>query len=390
MQQEARTLAEFMHWVENKRADAPEQDYAFFYRGHSDANYRLEPGVYRRDNEGRSFREREHQLYEEMLRRSPAAFYEDKSLFERLVRMQHYELPTRLLDITASPLVALYFACLGKPHVDGEVMFFPRKREWVDYQSDVPDAAYAGIERAADFAFIASQVVTSFQNFFTLRRAQFPKKDLHAFEGEFHSLLDQYIEALQGLTGNRDLAVTAAVLKVIETATAPFVDKWNHQFGVDANAAGAGSQVEQALRLNLFILQFHKDFNQLRDDLVGKICEQLRIRRHDGSSSVHSLLSQFTYFYFVHPPLNNERIRRQQGAFVIFPPGKTEHWALEDAQQVHKVRIVADSKKPMLRELSHLGITHSYIFPELHVQAADAKRLYPVTPDAQPSWENKK
>ncbi|MYN04242.1 FRG domain-containing protein [Pseudoduganella sp. DS3] len=388
MSQEVKSLAEFMHWVESMRADLLEQECVFFYRGHSDASYRLEPGVYRRDQDGRSYREREHQLYEEMLRRSPAAFYEDQSLFERLVRMQHFELPTRLLDITASPLVALYFACLGKLGVDGEVMFFPRKREWVDYQSDVPDAAYAGIERAADFAFIASQTITHFLNFFVFRRAQLPKEGRHAFEDEFHGFLDQCIGSLQGVAENHDLVVTAAVLRAIETATAPFVNKWDHHFGGETKAAESSDQAHLAQQLNLFILRFYRDFNQLRDDLVGKICEQLRIRRHDGNGAVHSLLSQFTYFYFVHSPLNNERIRRQQGAFVIFPPGRTEHWSLEDAQQVHRVRIAAGSKELILRELAHLGITHSQLFPELHVQAADAKRLYQVTPDKHPRWEN--
>jgi len=46
-----------------------------------------------------------------------------------LAKMQHYEIPTRLLDVTYDPLVALYFACSSSAGMNGRVIPFPRTGE---------------------------------------------------------------------------------------------------------------------------------------------------------------------------------------------------------------------------------------------------------------------
>ncbi len=89
-----------------------------FYRGHSKASYKVQPSVFRNHHAN------EDVIFQELLLATPADFIEDKTTFDKLVRMQHYGLPTRLLDITTNPLVALYFACCENFKEDGELLLF--------------------------------------------------------------------------------------------------------------------------------------------------------------------------------------------------------------------------------------------------------------------------
>lgn len=84
-----------------------------FYRGHSDKQkYKLEPSLFRRDDDGNYlYLDNEHILYRELIVSNSADFEPDVYTLDRLVRMQHYSLPTRLLDITSNPLISLYFSC---------------------------------------------------------------------------------------------------------------------------------------------------------------------------------------------------------------------------------------------------------------------------------------
>lgn len=76
------------------------------YRGHPNSAFLLRPSIFRSPG----MREKEHILLRELIAAHPEDFTADASALELLVRMQHYSLPTRLLDVTLNPLVALYFA----------------------------------------------------------------------------------------------------------------------------------------------------------------------------------------------------------------------------------------------------------------------------------------
>ncbi|MBB3349895.1 FRG domain-containing protein [Sphingomonas sp. BK069] len=80
------------------------------YRGHPNRSYTLKPTIFRTT----AYAANEHLLLRDLVAMHPDQFAADTSALEMLVCMQHYSLPTRLLDATWNPLVALYFAAQSK------------------------------------------------------------------------------------------------------------------------------------------------------------------------------------------------------------------------------------------------------------------------------------
>lgn len=105
------------------------KNWHFYYRGISNKKYPLKPSIYR------GYIEKESLLFHEAVRRLPNEFTNDMSTFDKLVKMQHYELPTRLLDITHNPLVALYFACQEdkEKDADGKVLLIALPENQIKY-----------------------------------------------------------------------------------------------------------------------------------------------------------------------------------------------------------------------------------------------------------------
>ena len=124
-------------------------DIQYFYRGHSDSEYKSVPSIYRKNNIAY-----ENQMFREAIRRNPSEFTEDMSTFDKLVKMQHYELPTRLLDITTNPLIALYFACKEHEKKDGEILIYTMSDKQIKYFDSDSVCILSNLsKRPLDFSF---------------------------------------------------------------------------------------------------------------------------------------------------------------------------------------------------------------------------------------------
>ena len=131
------SLKDYLDYVLDQE-NAPDEE--VFYRGHSDRRYQLEPSLFRKNSAGDyRYLQKEETLVREVLTFQATEFSSDPYMLDRLVRMQHYGLPTRLLDVTSNPLVALYFCCSDVKYdddgneLDGEVVILATKTSDVHF-----------------------------------------------------------------------------------------------------------------------------------------------------------------------------------------------------------------------------------------------------------------
>ena len=138
------------------------KDVVFFYRGHASFTYELKPSVYR----DKRWIENEDVMFKELILRCPSDFPSLFSTFQTLVKMQHYALPTRLLDLTTNPLIALFFACdpTNRSSESGEILVFCVPINEIKYYDSDTVSVIANISRCPK-TFSVPSVTLSKQQF---------------------------------------------------------------------------------------------------------------------------------------------------------------------------------------------------------------------------------
>lgn len=92
-----------------KRVFSLKKDHAginIYYRGQA-SHYSWIPSLYRND----AWVKKEYEMNMKVLSKHVTEFINCHTTIEKLIKLKHYNQPSRLLDIVENPLMALYFAC---------------------------------------------------------------------------------------------------------------------------------------------------------------------------------------------------------------------------------------------------------------------------------------
>lgn len=119
----ANNLHEFVSIIEEFSKNSSGK--TLLFRGQTNEAYQLEPSLERKiQGTDLTYVYAELDMVTNAMSKRPEMFYEEKHPINLLVKLQHFGLPTRLLDVTYNSFMALYFACEKDFDKDGEVFIF--------------------------------------------------------------------------------------------------------------------------------------------------------------------------------------------------------------------------------------------------------------------------
>lgn len=362
------SLSEYLQRITDITSEEQkDRSQALFYRGHADSGWKLEPAVYRIDQDGKSYRDVELQMYQEMLRRSPQAFQDCKTTFERLVKMQHYGLPTRLLDLTQSPLVALYFACCEKNgsdnEPDGEVLVIRARKENVYFQESLPSSALFEFDSQYSLKDVLGYIFWQYKNktykFYNIVDTLETIED--DFKERIKDLKDKLLNPVMVVSTGNEEHLYNYIIRSIQLFD---------NIGIEIQKQNRRSNKEEYICLL-------GELHGMNTEIFTNISDKYNINI-SNTKLMLDFVSSYVDRMIIYPPLNNERIQKQQGVFICFP--KCWFVKAEPNFSIEQIVIAANKKTAILDELKTMGITQAYLFPELDVQANDIKNnIYPPT-----------
>lgn len=360
-----------------------------FYRGHANIEWKLLPSLLRTSNGA----DKEHLIFRDMVSHEPQSFSECRSTLDYLVHMQHYGLPTRLLDVTMNPLVALYFACqsaLSDDRTSQEKALRAVKRMVTENPEDwfgklrsslAPLKDEEEINRVLSRLIAAVAMGAATSENYEIQVGIF----LYLILGQVdvdtvRGIAEHLLPCVQAAARERAADGSVYLFSIPETKVKHYD---SDTVSVLANLAKC------RITEGCLALSSVEHFNEQTS--IGELIYQIQGEKPHFSPIVKE--EDLRSLLFVKPRNGNQRIINQMGAFLLFGLGlkqakgndgveggaslsKEGHLVVPNEWIKRKFIIPSDKKDTIRKELANLGITDSYIYPGIEQYAKELKQRY--------------
>lgn len=345
-----------------------------FFRGHSDINYILEPGIYRKDKiKDKCLIEFEDKIYREIISKAPQDFI-GKNTLESLALMQHYEAPTRILDLTENALVALYFACIGNESVNGEVIVFDIPEESTCHYDSDRVTILANIAKCdKEITYYAGLIKSHSQNVKNLEEEKNNFGKDVKFELDYYKYFDKRLEEIGK---NYEANLYSKTIEYLINLTKSEYESLDNGISITNLNSFSVQYIETVQRYYQNLLD--ENIKIVNKNYFGKLLHNIREDKSYFDGIINPI--DISKVISVRPKLNNPRIIKQSGAFLLFGiedkflSKSTEYkpmaildkdWILRGSTSKNRIIIDHKSKNKIIKELHILGFNESTLFPEV-------------------------
>lgn len=349
------SVADFITKLKKNELD---EGYVRYYRGERKNYGCIKAGIFRDGNKNIC----EHEIYNDIINKRPEEFDNCKTTFEHLVKMQHYGAPTRLLDITSNPLVALFFACYFASQKKEE----KAKEAPIVYLMDIKENIIKNHD--SDSITLLSNLARFDDNNEIDKQRSCKRLILDFIDIELANLFEDKNEKIikdddidEVIKGLEDTNKIISLPNEKKDITDKDILEHTEYFKQKCNKLKEGIK---------------KGNNITKGDLIRLI------KRIEDSRLLHNIrqdrphfqdcmnLETFEEIYCVKPKLDNQRIIRQSGAFLIFPHREKkidEKNNEKDNIKFKSIRIKTSKIEDILEDLNKLDINLANLYGDFSV-----------------------